>query len=154
MSKADLGEKQTCPECEAKFYDLKKNPAICPKCGHTFDPLAAITAKHGKGKEADETENETTDDSDEDQVETKTPDDEDDDGIEEVPEIDAEADSVALGEDEEDDTPGSKQRIAEPSVEDEIDEDEAGMSIVDDDEDLPDLDDDDDIDLGDDEDLL
>ena len=36
--KAELGEKRVCPECEAKFYDLTKNPATCPMCGHSFDP--------------------------------------------------------------------------------------------------------------------
>jgi len=38
MAKVDLGEKRVCPECEAKFYDLTKNPATCPMCGHSFDP--------------------------------------------------------------------------------------------------------------------
>jgi len=38
MAKVDLGEKRVCPECEAKFYDLTKNPATCPMCQHSFDP--------------------------------------------------------------------------------------------------------------------
>jgi len=29
----DLGTKHTCFKCGAKFYDLKKPNAICPKCG-------------------------------------------------------------------------------------------------------------------------
>tara|TARA_B100001964_G_C13954385_1_gene474780 strand:+ start:268 stop:495 length:228 start_codon:yes stop_codon:yes gene_type:complete len=29
----DLGSKLICKECEANFYDLKKKPPICPKCG-------------------------------------------------------------------------------------------------------------------------
>ncbi|MDG2242844.1 MAG: FYDLN acid domain-containing protein [Rhodospirillaceae bacterium] len=33
MGKVDLGEKLTCSSCEARFYDLSKTPAICPKCG-------------------------------------------------------------------------------------------------------------------------
>ena len=36
--KAELGEKRVCPECEAKFYDLTRNPAVCPMCTHSFDP--------------------------------------------------------------------------------------------------------------------
>ena len=36
--KAELGEKRVCPECEAKFYDLTRNPATCPMCQHSFDP--------------------------------------------------------------------------------------------------------------------
>ena len=38
MAKAELGEKRVCPECEAKFYDLTRNPATCPMCQHSFDP--------------------------------------------------------------------------------------------------------------------
>ena len=29
----ELGNKHECPGCEAKFYDLGQDPAICPKCG-------------------------------------------------------------------------------------------------------------------------
>ncbi|MGJ3260069.1 MAG: TIGR02300 family protein [Rhodospirillales bacterium] len=32
MVKPDWGKKLTCPSCGAKFYDLKKDPATCPKC--------------------------------------------------------------------------------------------------------------------------
>ena len=38
MAKADLGEKQLCPSCATKFYDLRKRPAVCPKCQTAFDP--------------------------------------------------------------------------------------------------------------------
>jgi uncharacterized protein (TIGR02300 family) len=33
MPAKDLGTKHTCFKCSTKFYDLKKLPAICPKCG-------------------------------------------------------------------------------------------------------------------------
>lgn len=33
MTKPNLGKKQTCKSCEARFFDLNKNPAVCPKCG-------------------------------------------------------------------------------------------------------------------------
>jgi len=36
--KPELGIKRTCPNCTARFYDLMKSPAECPKCGHAFDP--------------------------------------------------------------------------------------------------------------------
>ena len=39
-----LGTKRSCEACEAKFYDLNKNPAVCPKCSHSFDPTAVIAA--------------------------------------------------------------------------------------------------------------
>ena len=38
VPKIDLGVKQLCPSCGAKFYDLHKRPAQCPKCGNVFDP--------------------------------------------------------------------------------------------------------------------
>ena len=33
MAKPELGKKHDCAECSARFYDLNKNPAVCPKCG-------------------------------------------------------------------------------------------------------------------------
>ncbi|HWL81129.1 MAG TPA: TIGR02300 family protein [Roseomonas sp.] len=33
MAKPELGLKRTCVACGAKFYDLARQPAVCPKCG-------------------------------------------------------------------------------------------------------------------------
>ena len=33
MAKPDLGGKQKCQNCGTKFFDLNKNPVVCPKCG-------------------------------------------------------------------------------------------------------------------------
>jgi len=33
MAKPDLGLKRVCVACGAKFYDMAKVPALCPKCG-------------------------------------------------------------------------------------------------------------------------
>jgi uncharacterized protein (TIGR02300 family) len=38
MAKPELGLKRVCVACGAKFYDLTKTPAVCPKCG-TEQPL-------------------------------------------------------------------------------------------------------------------
>lgn len=38
MSKAELGIKRLCASCGAKFYDLLKNPIVCPKCASVFVP--------------------------------------------------------------------------------------------------------------------
>lgn len=32
MAKPELGNKRVCVSCSARFYDLTKQPAICPKC--------------------------------------------------------------------------------------------------------------------------
>lgn len=36
MPKAEWGVKRTCPSCEARFYDLQRQPIVCPACGATF----------------------------------------------------------------------------------------------------------------------
>ena len=36
MDKAELGNKRICNSCGTKFYDLKKEVPICPKCGAEF----------------------------------------------------------------------------------------------------------------------
>ena len=36
VTKPNLGKKRTCLSCETRFFDLNKNPAICPKCGEKF----------------------------------------------------------------------------------------------------------------------
>ncbi len=42
MTKPELGVKRDCPECGARFYDLNKEPAHCPKCDHEFVPEALL----------------------------------------------------------------------------------------------------------------
>lgn len=49
MVKPELGTKRNCPKCASKFYDLNKNPAQCPICGHSFDPEIPVK-KRGKRK--------------------------------------------------------------------------------------------------------
>ena len=45
MVKAELGTKRSCPNCAARFYDLKKKPIECPKCGTTFIAEALLPSK-------------------------------------------------------------------------------------------------------------
>ena len=42
MANPELGNKQICPQCQAKFYALNKRPAHCPKCAAEFDPDEAV----------------------------------------------------------------------------------------------------------------
>ena len=41
LANPELGAKQICPNCQSKFYDLGRRPAVCPKCGESFDPEEA-----------------------------------------------------------------------------------------------------------------
>jgi uncharacterized protein (TIGR02300 family) len=34
---AALGTRRTCRSCGASFYDLRKEPPVCPKCQTVFD---------------------------------------------------------------------------------------------------------------------
>jgi uncharacterized protein (TIGR02300 family) len=43
MAKIDLGTKRVCPGCAAKYYDLGRNPAKCPKCDFEFDPTEDLS---------------------------------------------------------------------------------------------------------------
>lgn len=36
MVKPELGTKRICESCSSKFYDLNRDPIICPKCGTQF----------------------------------------------------------------------------------------------------------------------
>jgi len=43
--KAELGTKRTCPSCATRFYDLMKNPIVCPNCGVSFVAAAILPSK-------------------------------------------------------------------------------------------------------------
>ena len=44
MPKAEWGKKVVCSNCETKFYDLNRKPAICPNCGTEYiDPTVDST---------------------------------------------------------------------------------------------------------------
>ena len=101
MAKTDLGDKQVCPNCGAKFYDLRRRPATCPKCSTSFDPVEeGVRLKRSRAKvtaayddEEEETEAAEKPEAAEDEEEAE----------EETVAIDAEAAEpvVATGEDEE-----------------------------------------------------
>ena len=129
VAKPELGQKQVCPNCQAKFYDLNRRPAHCPKCDTEFDPLEEamrnrrVRGRTGPGFAAD--------DEAEDQVADKAAesDDEEEDTEASTPEIDEEGHEPILTPDDDDD--------AEPS-------DDAGMGSSDGDDDDALGDDDDD----------
>jgi uncharacterized protein (TIGR02300 family) len=43
-----LGLKRTCQSCGARFYDLHRDPIICPKCASVYDPEAASRTRRSR----------------------------------------------------------------------------------------------------------
>ena len=52
MTHPELGVKRDCPECGARFYDLNKEPAHCPKCQHEFVPEALLKPRKPRPDDA------------------------------------------------------------------------------------------------------
>lgn len=128
MANPELGAKQVCPNCQAKFYDLTRRPAHCPKCDTEFDPEEALKNRRtlGRGRPAGY----PADDEAEDQVKDKAAEsDEDEEEEVSTPEIDQEGHEPIVTPDDDDD---------------DSDDDDAGMGSSDGDDDLGDDDDDDD----------
>ena len=40
MARPELGTKRQCMNCGAKFYDLSRDPIVCPKCATVFQAAA------------------------------------------------------------------------------------------------------------------
>jgi len=102
LANPELGGKQICPHCQAKFYDLNKRPAHCPKCGTEFDPDEAIRNRRVRARVvAPEAE---VDEEREDQVHARAKGEEEEEEDVGAPELDEVADEPPLGgdEDEED----------------------------------------------------
>ena len=82
MGKIERGIKRICQECGALYYDLQKDPIICPKCGAEFDPEAILKSRRTRplvpdNKENQKAEDEEPDNSEDlDEVETTIEDDE------------------------------------------------------------------------------
>lgn len=51
MSKAEWGLKRICPSCGKRYYDMKKNPPICPACKTSFDAETLVRARRGRATE-------------------------------------------------------------------------------------------------------
>ncbi|MCE0742636.1 FYDLN acid domain-containing protein [Acetobacter sicerae] len=99
MAQPELGSKRVCVSCGARFYDLTKDPAVCPKCGaeqpaevprlkRTGEIVPATPVKAPKPK-TDE------DDVDDDLDIVADDDDDDDDVIEDTSDLDDDADDIS-----------------------------------------------------------
>ena len=96
MAKPELGTKRVCVSCGARFYDLTKAPAVCPKCA-TEQPIeqprqrrvaAALPEDRRPKKVAPE-----LDDGDA-EAETADEETEDDDVIEDTADLDDDSDAI------------------------------------------------------------
>ena len=54
MAKVELGTKRQCQNCGAKFFDLNKDPILCPKCGTVFQGAARTARAAPKDEEEEE----------------------------------------------------------------------------------------------------
>ncbi len=52
MAKPEWGLKRTCQACGARFYDLMRTPAVCPKCQTEFDAEAVLKTRRLKATAA------------------------------------------------------------------------------------------------------
>ena len=48
MAKPEWGNKRICPSCGARYYDLMREPVVCPKCSTPFDPEAFLRARRAR----------------------------------------------------------------------------------------------------------
>lgn len=48
MAKPEWGTKRICPSCGTRYYDLMREPIICPKCSTPFDPEAFLRARRSR----------------------------------------------------------------------------------------------------------
>lgn len=102
MSKADLGEKLTCSGCEARYYDLNKTPALCPKCGaenarpKVFKTKKAAAAAAAAAKAAEDVPAPKKVADDGDGIEDVEDDDEDDDILSDDDDLDDDDDVVSV----------------------------------------------------------
>jgi uncharacterized protein (TIGR02300 family) len=132
----ELGAKQICPNCQTKFYDLNRRPALCPKCSTSFDPEEAVKSRRVRARAV-------TPDYDNDEPEAKPREEEDVEGFEEEVEVTPEIDEAIEAEPvepEEGDHIGPAPAGAEPDLGVDFEED-AGVLGDDADEDVPFLED-------------
>lgn len=96
MAKPEWGTKRICHSCGAMFYDLRRDPIVCPKCGAQYDPEQILKSRRSRAALPDEKDVEPAVVEDEEAVAAREDEVLEDDALE-VP-----ADELAADEDEED----------------------------------------------------
>lgn len=144
MAKTDLGDKQVCPNCGARFYDLRKRPAVCPKCTTAFDPAEeGVRARRSRGRVAAHDPALEDDEDEVDAKKKKSGDDEDEDEeVEETEALDSEEVEVATLDSDDDDADDAAkggdddlpEGFSEDDGEDVADADDDTVPLIDDEE--------------------
>jgi uncharacterized protein (TIGR02300 family) len=146
LAKTDLGDKQLCPNCGAKFYDLRRRPAVCPKCTTSFDPAEeGVRAKRGRARVTTHDPAYDDDEEAEDKKKAKSGDEDEDEEAEETAEVDAEAEADPVVTDDEDEDATAKSsddELPEGFSEEEADlgedtADDDTVPLIDDEEEFP-----------------
>lgn len=140
-----MGDKQVCPSCGAKFYDLRKRPAVCPKCSASFDPAEeGVRVRRGRSKV---TANDPAYEDEEEETDAKArkagEGDDEEEEVEETTEVDIEADSeVVLTDDDDEDSGPAGDELPEgfneedPDLEDAAEDDDS-VPLIEDEEEFP-----------------
>jgi uncharacterized protein (TIGR02300 family) len=109
VAKPEWGTKRICPSCGTRYYDLLRDPVVCPKCATPFDPEAFLRARRARPPAPVEKELEpvSAEEVDPDQEVEAVEDEEEEEGavpLEEAEEEEEELieDASELGEDEDD----------------------------------------------------
>ena len=140
MANPELGHKQICPNCQTKFYDLTRRPAVCPKCDTSFDPEEALRSRRVRTRAPDYEDDE--------KPVAAAPDPEGfEDEPDETPEIDKAAETEVVETDDEDEA--GPEGVVAPA--DDIGVDFAEEEEVEGDDDVPFLEEEDDEDAFDEE---
>ena len=48
MANPEWGTKRICQNCACKFYDMQREPIVCPKCQTEFDPEAFLKTRRSR----------------------------------------------------------------------------------------------------------
>jgi uncharacterized protein (TIGR02300 family) len=48
LAKPEWGTKRICHSCSTRFYDLLRDPIVCPSCGTEFDPEALLRTRRSR----------------------------------------------------------------------------------------------------------
>ena len=48
MAKSEWGVKRVCQSCDVRFYDLRRDPIVCPSCGTKFDPESVLRSRRNR----------------------------------------------------------------------------------------------------------